>query len=92
MPLNNGGPFRQLLCTRRKTVSAAFLFLLSFLSIPRALPQYRSTQWTADSGLPQNIVRGIVQAPDGYMWIATLNGLARFDGMHFAIFDKSNSP
>jgi signal transduction histidine kinase/ligand-binding sensor domain-containing protein len=92
MPLNNGGPFRQLLCTRRKTASAAFLFLLSFLSIPRALPQYRSTQWTADSGLPQNIVRGIVQAPDGYMWIATLNGLARFDGMHFAIFDKSNSP
>ncbi len=56
-----------------------------------AFGQFRSTQWNADSGLPQNSVRGIVQTPDGYMWIATLNGIARFDGVHFTIFDKSNT-
>ena len=30
--------------------------------------------------------------PDGYLWIATLNGIARFDGVRFTIFDKSNTP
>jgi signal transduction histidine kinase/ligand-binding sensor domain-containing protein len=54
--------------------------------------QFRSTQWTADSGLPQNIIRGIVQTRDGYLWVATLNGVARFDGVRFKVFDKSNTP
>ncbi|WP_415197173.1 two-component regulator propeller domain-containing protein [Silvibacterium sp.] len=56
-----------------------------------AAAQYRSTNWTAESGLPQNIVRGIAQTADGYLWIATLNGLARFDGVRFTIFDKSST-
>jgi signal transduction histidine kinase/ligand-binding sensor domain-containing protein len=54
--------------------------------------QFRATQWTTDTGLPQNSVRGIVQAPDGYLWVATLNGVAKFDGIRFHVFDKSNSP
>ena len=54
--------------------------------------QYRFTQWTADAGLPQNSVRGLVETPDGFLWIATLNGAARFDGVHFQVFDKSNTP
>jgi ligand-binding sensor domain-containing protein len=57
-----------------------------------ARAQFRSTQWTAESGLPQNIIRGIVQTPDGYLWVATLNGIARFDGVRFTVFDKSNTP
>ncbi len=48
--------------------------------------------WTADSGLPQNIIRGIQQTPDGYLWLATLDGLARFDGVRFTVYSKSNSP
>ena len=54
--------------------------------------QFGTTQWTADDGLPQNSVRGIAQTSDGYLWIATLNGLARFDGVRFTVFDKSNTP
>ncbi|WP_334236730.1 sensor histidine kinase [Terriglobus sp. ADX1] len=57
-----------------------------------ALSQYRFTQWTADTGLPQNSVRGLVQTPDGFLWVATLNGVAKFDGVHFRVFDKSNTP
>jgi signal transduction histidine kinase/ligand-binding sensor domain-containing protein len=53
--------------------------------------QYRSTQWTADSGLPQNSVRGLAQTSDGFIWVATLNGLAKFDGIRFTVFDKSNT-
>ncbi len=54
--------------------------------------QYRIDHWTADDGLPQNSVFGIVQTRDGYLWLATVDGLARFDGARFTIFNKSNSP
>ena len=54
--------------------------------------QYRIDQWTADDGLPQNSVYGIIQNRDGYLWLATVDGLARFDGVRFTVFNKSNSP
>ncbi len=57
-----------------------------------ARAQYRFDHWTADDGLPQNSVYGIVQTRDGYLWLATVDGLARFDGVRFTIFNKSNSP
>ncbi len=66
--------------------------LIGLLGTLSACGQFRSTQWNADSGLPQNSVRGIVRTPDGYIWVATLNGAARFDGVRFTIFDKSNTP
>ena len=56
------------------------------------MAQYRFDHWTADNGLPQNSVYGIVQTQDGYLWLATFDGLARFDGARFTIFNKSNSP
>ena len=48
--------------------------------------------WTADDGLPQNVITGIHQGRDEYLWIATLDGLARFDGVRFTVFTKRNSP
>lgn len=57
-----------------------------------ARAQYRIDQWTADDGLPQNSVYGIVQTRDGYLWLATVDGLARFDGVRFTVFNRSNSP
>jgi len=69
--------------------------LLSFclcFGFVEAAAQYRIDHWTADDGLPQNTVYGIVQTQDGYLWLATVDGLARFDGARFTIFNKSNSP
>jgi hypothetical protein len=54
--------------------------------------QYRFAAWTADNGLPQNIIRGMHQTPDGYFWIATLDGVARFDGVHFTSSTKAIRP
>jgi signal transduction histidine kinase/ligand-binding sensor domain-containing protein len=72
---------------------AALFFLLACVVSPRlSLAQYRFDQWTANDGLPQNSVFGIVQTRDGYLWLATVDGLARFDGARFTIFNKSNSP
>lgn len=53
--------------------------------------QYHLNVWTVENGLPQNVIRGIAQTPDGYLWIATLDGLARFDGVRFTVFNKSNT-
>jgi signal transduction histidine kinase/ligand-binding sensor domain-containing protein len=76
--------------TRKALSLLRLLFPLCLGSMASA--QYRFDLWTADNGLPQNIIRGIQQTPDGYLWIATFDGLARFDGIHFTVFNKSNTP
>jgi signal transduction histidine kinase len=52
----------------------------------------RIKSWTTDDGLPQNRVGCLKQTRDGYLWIGTWYGLARFDGWRFRIFDKFNTP
>jgi signal transduction histidine kinase/ligand-binding sensor domain-containing protein len=47
--------------------------------------------WTNENGLPVNSVLGICQGPEGYLWLATYDGLVRFDGVRFVPFNKSNS-
>ena len=48
--------------------------------------------WTTEQGLPQNFVTSLTQTPDGFLWVGTLNGLARFDGLHFETFEKDAPP
>ncbi len=70
-----------------------WLLVLASLTVPGlAQSQYGYEVWTADDGLPQNLIRGIDQTADGYLWIATLDGLVRFDGVRFTIFNKNNTP
>ena len=42
--------------------------------------------WQSDAGLPDNMVVGIEQTPDGFLWVATPAGLVRFDGLQFQPF------
>src|SRR5487761_1129431 len=42
--------------------------------------------WQTDEGLPDNNVTGVAQASDGYLWVATLGGLMRFDAESFEEF------
>jgi signal transduction histidine kinase/ligand-binding sensor domain-containing protein len=48
--------------------------------------------WTPEQGLPNSSVTTIAQTPDGYLWVGTYNGLARFDGVRFLTFDPLNTP
>ncbi len=59
-------------------------------SIP--LHQFILQNWQAEQGLPQNSVLSIAQTADGYLWLGTEEGLARFDGVRFVNFDSANSP
>ena len=55
-------------------------------------PQYVTTVWHTEEGLPQNSVNAMLQDHHGYIWIGTFGGLARFDGERFTVFDSANTP
>lgn len=46
------------------------------------LAGYQHSQWTAENGLPADIL-GMAQTPDGWLWLSTSHGLYRFDGIRF---------
>src|SRR5579859_5454495 len=60
-------------------------------SLPQA-PRYVSRIWRSQDGLPENRIRALAQTPDGYLWIATSSGLARFDGVRFVVNIRLNTP
>ena len=55
-------------------------------------PDYIVQQWTTQDGLPTHSIRTVLQSRDGYLWVATNDGLARFDGDQFTIFNVANTP
>ena len=59
---------------------------------PQAGSPYAIDVWDADDGLPQNSVISMTQTRDGYLWLGTVNGLGRFDGLRFTVFDENNTP
>ncbi len=78
-------------------IAIALLLLSSWAGAqsPRVwqLPEtYGHEIWQTEQGLPQNTVQAILQTRDGYVWVATKEGLARFDGIRFTIFDRQNTP
>ena len=56
----------------------------------KSLTQYSRTIWTQERGLPQDTIRAITQTKDGYLWLGTDEGLARFDGYEFVVYNKTN--
>ena len=52
-------------------------------------PTYRLRHYTVENGLPDNGINAIHQDAQGFMWIATNDGLARFDGYHFTIYKRN---
>lgn len=52
------------------------------------LSQYIHDVWQTNDGLPQNSVTDIVETADGYLWFGTQEGLVRFDGDKFTVFDS----
>ncbi len=48
----------------------------------RSLAQYKHTRWTVEDGAPASI-EAIAQTPDGFLWLGTVLGLYRFDGVTF---------
>jgi ligand-binding sensor domain-containing protein/signal transduction histidine kinase len=85
--------------TRIRTMAVTILLAYFFcqqgfgLDPGKNLRQYVLRTWTSEQGLPQNSIRPMLQTRDGFLWIGTRGGLARFDGAAFVIYkaDASDS-
>lgn len=73
--------------TTNAQVSPPFLLDRQWLT-----SQYNFDHWTTVNGLPNNSVMKIKQTDDGYIWMATYNGVVRFDGVKFTIFSSTTNP
>src|SRR6185503_12393298 len=56
-----------------------------------SLAHYGHDVWQREQGLPHNSIHSILQSRDGYIWLATEEGLVRFDGVRFKVFDSQNT-
>jgi len=56
------------------------------------LSQYLCRTWNTRDGLPQATVQAVLQAKNGYLWLGSQEGLVRFDGVKFSVFNKKNTP
>lgn len=57
----------------------------------KRITQFIKAQWALDDGLPNDEIHAILQTRDGYLWLATDDGLVRFDGVKFDIFNKNET-
>jgi ligand-binding sensor domain-containing protein/signal transduction histidine kinase len=96
-------PHRLVFAQRWASKSSQALLLLclcglfagkAFSQLPnhyKVMGKYQQFIWQEQQGLPQNTVQTVVRTRDGYLWMGTLSGVARFDGAHFTVFDNSNT-
>lgn len=54
--------------------------------------QYASQNWSVDRGLPQVTASAVTQDVDGYIWVGTQQGVARFDGARFVAYGPATHP
>src|SRR5262245_39594186 len=74
-------------------ILALFLGAIAYaVFVQSAAAQYRFDVWTTDQGLPHSNVLNIYQTSDGYLWLTTFNGLVRYDGVRFRVFNTGNTP
>lgn len=74
----------------RQQISSASDWL-DWSSLDSITFQYAARTWHSDEGLPDNLVQAITQTRDGYLWVGTREGLARFDGDQFTIYNSKNT-
>ena len=72
----------------------AGLLLGGLRPVPAAPVDYLVDGWDTENNLPSSTVTSIEQTPDGYLWVGTYDGLARFDGARFVTFSpfSTNGP
>lgn len=81
---------------RRLCSAVLWIAWVTSLTSPYVLSQNLNSlghqDWSTENGLPQNSVHQIFQSHDGYIWVSTEGGIARFNGIDFKLFNQENTP
>ena len=79
---------------RSSLLLAGVLALASRAGGQAVLPSatYVGEHWTVADGLPINTITSLVQSRDGYLWLGTNDGVVRFDGVRFTVYNAGNTP
>lgn len=72
------------------TVALVLLAVNAWAEQPRR--HYTVNGWAMDDGLPHPLVHAVAQDRDGFIWAGTWEGVARFNGRKFSVFDRQNVP
>ena len=79
-------------------MAVAAIWILPDLKAADAAPSppppvsYATFSYDINAGLPHNNATPVLQTRDGYLWIGTLAGLARFDGVRFVTYRVGDTP
>lgn len=84
-------PVNRDIIRHRRQISSASDWL-DWSSLDQPVFPYALRLWQVDEGLPDNLVQAITQTADGFLWVGTRGGLARFDGNDFVCYDSKNTP
>lgn len=71
--------------TQKRLLLVALFITLIFNTVYGGI-ELRSKQMRTSDGIPNNSVRYMYQDSKGFLWLATLNGLSRYDGNSFLTF------
>src|ERR1035437_298346 len=82
------------------TILVCLLFSFSSMAQQKAVPktfmpdqlEYIIDSWNSEKGLPVNGVNAVTQTNDGYLWLGTEEGLVRYNGSDFVVFNSKNTP
>lgn len=69
-----------------------FFFVLISLNLKADPITLATRSWRMEQGLPENTVTCVRKTQDGYVWVGTRQGLARFDGARIVTFTMSDTP
>ncbi len=74
-------------------VAAGWLWLVlgALSAMALGLPHFAVDQWDTEKGLPEMSVIALTQTRDGYLWLGTGDGLARFDGVRFKRYEEPDA-
>ncbi|MCX9559043.1 hypothetical protein IG557_09120 [Vibrio cholerae] len=70
-------------------ICSVFLLIISSsaYAVVEHISDYFVETWTSTDGLPHNSINSIAQTRDGYLWFATWEGVVRYNGINFQVFD-----
>jgi ligand-binding sensor domain-containing protein len=77
-------------CAITGLAGVCFAVSASAVDTTRTVSQYLHDSWGTERGLPGGSITAIAQTSDGYLWIGTDKGLARFDGLNFHQFERAH--